>query len=72
MKIFDCITFYNANLLFNLRFNILKDVVDFFVICEANKDHTGNPKTYNFDPNIPKEYEKKIIYIKVDDLPSIK
>ena len=72
MKIFDCITFYNANLLFNLRFNILKDIVDYFVICEANKDHTGNLKPYNFDPKIPKEYEKKIIYIKVSDLPSIK
>ena len=70
-KIFDCTTFYNANLLFETRFNILKDVVDYFVICEANKDHTGNPKKFNFNPNIEKKYLDKIIYIKVDDLPDI-
>ena len=71
-KIYDCTTFYNANLLFELRFNILKDYVDYFVVCEANKDHTGNFKNFNFDPKIPKEYKDKIIYIKVNDLPSIK
>ena len=71
-KIYDCTTFYNANLLFELRFNILKDHVDYFVVCEANKDHTGNFKNFNFDPKIPKEYKDKIIYIKVNDLPSIK
>ena len=47
-KIFDCITFYNANFLFKTRFNILKDVVDYFVVCEADKDHVGNSKKYNF------------------------
>ena len=36
-KVYDCITFYQANMLFQLRFEILKDVVDYFVICEANK-----------------------------------
>tara|TARA_Y100000590_G_scaffold426957_1_gene536633 strand:+ start:467 stop:1294 length:828 start_codon:yes stop_codon:yes gene_type:complete len=71
-KIYDCITFYNANLLFELRFQILKDVVDYFVVCEANKDHTGNSKPYNFNPNIPEKYKDKIIYIKVENLPSIK
>ena len=40
-KVYDCITFYQANMLFQLRFEILKDVVDYFVICEANKSHTG-------------------------------
>ena len=63
-KIFDCTTFYNANLLFETRFNILKDVVDYFVVCEANKDHTGNAKNFNFNPNIKKKYLDKIIYIK--------
>ena len=72
MKIYDCITFYNANLLFNLRFNILKDFVDYFVVCEANKTHTGNYKDYNFDKKFLEKYGDKIIYIKVDDLPEIK
>ncbi len=72
MKIYDCITFYNANLLFNLRFNVLKDFVDYFVVCEANKTHTGNYKDYNFDKKFLEKYGDKIIYIKVDDLPEIK
>ena len=29
-KIFDCITFFDNNFMFNLRYNILKDFVDYF------------------------------------------
>ena len=71
-KVYDCITFYQANMLFQLRFEILKDVVDYFVICEANKSHTGLKKEFNFNPKIPEKYMNKIIYIKVTDLPDIK
>ena len=71
-QIYDCITFYNANLLFEMRFHTLKNVVDYFVVCEANKDHAGNYKGYNFKPKISQHDMKKIIYIQVDDLPSIK
>ena len=71
-KVYDCITFYQANMLFQLRFEILKDVVDYFVICEANKSHTGLKKEFNFNPKIPEKYKHKIIYIKVTDLPDIK
>ena len=71
-KIFDCITFYKGNSLFKLRFEILRDVVDYFVVCEANKTHTGLKKKFNFNPKIPKKYKKKIIYIQVTDLPGIK
>jgi beta-1,4-mannosyl-glycoprotein beta-1,4-N-acetylglucosaminyltransferase len=35
----DCITFYNENFLTNLRFEILDELVDFFVICESKYDH---------------------------------
>ena len=47
-KIFDCITFFNENYIFNLRYNILKDFVDYFVICESKYDHKGNSKKINF------------------------
>ena len=60
-KIYDCITFYQANALFQLRFEILKDFVDYFVVCEANKTHTGLSKEFNFNPKIPNEYKNKII-----------
>tara|TARA_A100001388_G_scaffold258783_1_gene225573 strand:- start:614 stop:1423 length:810 start_codon:yes stop_codon:yes gene_type:complete len=47
-KIFDCITFFDENLLTNTRFEILKDVVDFFIVVESNFDHKGNKKEINF------------------------
>jgi len=34
-KIFDCITFFNENFITNLRFEILNEAVDLFVICES-------------------------------------
>ncbi len=71
-KIYDCTTFYKANFLFQTRFEILKDIVDYFVVCEANKDHTGHDKDFNFDLNFLKKNKEKIIYIKVEDLPAIK
>ena len=43
-KIYDCITFYDENLLTNLRFEILKNVVDTFVVCESVFDHKEKKK----------------------------
>ena len=71
-KIFDCTTFYNANLLFQTRFNILREFVDYFVVCEGNKDHLGNNKNYNFDKKFLDLHKEKIIYVKADDLPNMK
>ena len=47
-KLFDCITFFNENFITNARFEILNDVVDFFVVCESKYDHMGNSKSINF------------------------
>ena len=35
-RIIDCITFFDNNFMFDFRYNVLKDYVDFFVICESN------------------------------------
>ena len=71
-KIYDCTTFYQGNLLFETRYKILKNYVDYFVVCEANKDHVGKKKPFNFNKNFLKKYSKKLIYIKVNDLPNIR
>ena len=47
-KIIDCITFFDNNFMFELRYNILKDYVDCFVVCESKFDHKGNEKGKNF------------------------
>ena len=60
-KIIDCITFFDNNFMFELRYNILFDKVDYFVVCESDFDHKGNKKGKKF---IWKDYydEKKIKY----------
>jgi len=47
-KILDCVTFFDNNFMFELRYNILRDYVDFFVVCESLFDHKGKPKNKNF------------------------
>jgi len=49
IKIIDCITFFNDNYMFDLRFNILKNHVDYFIICESKYDHRNNLKKLNFN-----------------------
>src|SRR6056300_1595104 len=61
-KIFDCITFFKENFITNLRFEILNDYVDFFVICESRFDHRGKKKKLHFKL-LNKKYKKKIIYL---------
>ena len=65
-KIIDCITFYSENFIFDFRYNVIKDYVDFLVVCESKFDHRGNPKQLNFD--IEKySNDKKIKYIILED-----
>lgn len=65
-KIFDCITFFDENFLVNARFEILNDVVDYFVICESRYDHKGNEKKINFNL-INQSLKKKIRHIIIDE-----
>ena len=52
-KIYDCVTFFDNNFIFNLRYNILKDFVDCFIVCESKFDHKGKPKKINWSELIP-------------------
>ena len=66
-KIYDCITFFQENLQAELRFNILNDVVDRFVVCESKYDHRGKAKKILFNKkNFPK-FEKKIDHLILED-----
>ena len=48
MKIFDCVTFFEENRQINLRFNILNNYVDYFIVCEGKYDHQGKKKKINY------------------------
>ena len=70
--IYDCFTFFNEIELLKIRMNILKDVVDKFVIVEADKTLRGVPKAFNFEKikaEFDNEYPDKIIYIKATNCP---
>lgn len=56
-KIIDCISFNGENDLFEIRYNILKDFVDEFVVVEARTTFSGNPKELYF-PKIQDKYQK--------------
>jgi len=71
MKIFDCITYYNEDLLFDLRCNILNKFVDYFVVVESRFTHTGKKKKLNFKISNFKKFKKKIIYHIIDQQPKI-
>ena len=66
-KIYDCITFFQENLQVSLRFSILNEVVDKFIICESIYDHRGKEKKINFSKkNFPK-ISNKIEHIIIEE-----
>ena len=44
MKIFDCFTYFNEDLILEIRLQTLDKFVDKFIIIEADQDHQGNKK----------------------------
>ena len=65
-RVFDCITFFDENFLVNSRFEILKDSVDYFIICESKYEHRGNKKKINFKLN-NKSFSRKIRHIVIEE-----
>lgn len=71
MRVYDC-CIMNAELdLLEARMEILKDVVDFFVVVEADKSFSGHPKPlwYSVYKKRFERFHEQIIYIPVRDMP---
>lgn len=66
--IYDCFTFRDEFDMLEIRLRILDQVVDKFVICEADRTFTNQPKPYNFLEHQDrfKQWEDKIIYLPVE------
>lgn len=64
-KVYDCVMFFDELDMLELRFNILNDVVDYFVVCEAEETHSGQPKPLNILANWDrfKQWQHKMIYV---------
>ena len=65
-KIFDCLTFYDENLLVNSRFEILNEVVDYFIVVESNYDHNGDKKKINFKL-LNSKYKDKVRHVVIKE-----
>lgn len=72
--IYDCFTFFNELDLLEIRLNVLKDVVDKFVLVEADRTFTNRPKRLFFEENKSRfaEFSDRIIHVKVTDHPPFK
>ena len=69
MKIIDCTTYYSEDLMLDVRFNILNEYVDKFIITESKFSHSGAKKSLNFNiDNFPK-FKDKIQYLVIENEP---
>lgn len=70
MKIYDCFLYCNEDLILDLRFNILDQFVDRFVVSESKYYHNGQIKGFNFDIDKYPKFKKKIDYLPIDKPPA--
>ena len=69
MKIYDCTTFYSEHMMLDVRFHVLNDYVEKFIVTESLYSHSGQPKKLNFDINNYPKFKDKIIYLIIDQEP---
>lgn len=69
MKIIDTTTYFEEELMMDLRFNILNPYVDKFIVCESTFTHSGNKKKINFDKKKYPKFKDKIIHLVVENEP---
>lgn len=71
--IYDCFQFFNELDILKIRMNVLKDVVDRFVISESTVTFSGKKKPLYYAENreMFAEFEDKIIHQVVDDTPNV-
>ena len=70
MKIIDSTTYFEEDLMMDLRFNILDPYVDEFIVSEATFSHSGKEKEIKFDKKKFSKFEKKINHIILEKEPN--
>ena len=69
MKIYDCFMYFDEEEVLDLRLNILKDKIDYFVIVESTFNHKGERRKLLFDKSKFEKFNSKIIYLVFDKVP---
>ena len=70
MRVFDCTTFFEEHLMMELRFNVLNEYVEKFIVVESKFSHSGQEKKLNFDIDNYKKFKHKIIYLVIENEPN--
>ena len=63
-KFIDCITFFDNNFMFQIRYNVLVNYVDYFVIVESTYNHNGERRELKFDLNKYQKFKKMTFCMK--------
>ena len=61
--------YYDEDLVLDIRLNMLNKFVSYFVICEANFNHNGSKREFQFDIKKFSKFKDKIIYIQLKEQP---
>ena len=74
MSVFDCFMFSTELDLLEIRLHELSEAVDFFVLVEATKTHSGKDKPLYYKENQDRfaEFSSRILYVCVQDMPMTK
>ncbi|QYJ67455.1 hypothetical protein [Flavobacterium litorale] len=69
--VYDCFIFFNELDILEVRLNELNDIVDKFVLVEADRTFQNNPKPFIFEENKERfsKFLDKIIHIKLTSYP---
>ena len=69
MKIIDTTTFFEENMMMDIRFNILNPYIDKFIVCESLFTHSGKKKNINFNINDYPKFKNKIVHLILENQP---
>lgn len=71
MKVYTAFNFFNELDMLEIRLETMNPAVDYFVICESTKTHSGKPKPLYFNENKTryKRFNDKIIHYIIKDTP---
>jgi beta-1,4-mannosyl-glycoprotein beta-1,4-N-acetylglucosaminyltransferase len=70
MKIYDCFTYFDEDLILDIRFHCMNKYVDKFIIIEAGETHQGARKEKRFNIKKFLKFKDKIIYKYIRKFPS--
>lgn len=69
MRFFDCTTYFDEELMMDVRFNLLDKFVEKFIVVESIYSHSGVKKKLNFKINNYSKFKDKIVYLVIENEP---